>query len=579
MRTPLAVTMVMGTALGTTLGAGLGTAVAALAADVPAQSKITAVVVFPSGAEVTRTAKVKFEPGEHTLVFADLPAQAIASSIRVEGRSSGKLEIGSVDTKRASVARADAANAATERRRIETEIEKFRDQRNVFEGQKQAAESQKALIQNLTQLPVRPPPMLGQSGSGENWPQILALIATSSAEAQRALLEATVNLREVDRKIKDLEAKLGGVAPQMDERTEVKVHVAAGQPLEADFVVRYQVSSANWSALYDARLSTGTKAVAPKLELVRRASVTQRSGEAWTDVAIALSTTRPTSAAAAPELNPVTIDFEPEFKPKPVASPAPAARRDMMGGLAGAPIAESSVDAMADGDLPRARTMAKAVAAQEVRAEVVNAPFQAIFNVPGKLTIAETGEAKRVQLTSDSLDPALSIRAVPKRDQKAYLYAKLVLPKGAPILAGPVSLFRDGTFVGTGRLPLLSPAEEHELGFGADDLVRVKYAVADEKKGETGIISSSKTDSRNYKITLKSQHERSMAYTVVDQLPVSQQQEIRVDLVARPQPTRQNLDDKRGVLSWEGKIEPDEEKVIEHGYRITWPGARSIITR
>ena len=114
MRTPLAVTMVM--------GAGLGTAGAALAADVPAQSKITAVVVFPSGAEVTRTAKVKIEPGEHTLVFADLPAQAIASSIRVEGRSSGKLEIGSVDTKRASVARADAANVATERRRPSASI-------------------------------------------------------------------------------------------------------------------------------------------------------------------------------------------------------------------------------------------------------------------------------------------------------------------------------------------------------------------------------------------------------------------------------------------------------------------------
>lgn len=578
MRAPLKVTRVRGTALGAGLCAALASTVAAQAADVPATSKITAVTVFPAGAEVTRAAKVRIEAGEHTLVFADLPAQAIASSIRVEGKAAGKLDIGSVDTKRASVPRVDAANAASERRRIETEIEKLRDQRSVFEGQQHAAEQQKALIQNLTQLPVRPPPMLGQTGAGENWPQILALITSSSAEAQRAFLEATVNIRETDRKIKDLEGKLAGVAPQLDERTEVKVHVAAGQPLDADFVVRYQVSSASWSPLYDARLSTGSKAAAPKLELVRRASVTQRTGERWTDVAIALSTTRPASTAAAPELRPVTVDYEPEFKPKPVAAPAPPAStlgrlRDGLGG--GAPEA----DAMADADLPRARSMAKAVAAEEVRAEVVSAPFQAIFNVPGKLTVAETGEAKRVQLTSDSIEPALSIRAVPKRDQTAYLYAKLALPKGAPLLAGPVSLFRDGTFVGTGRLPLLSPAEEHELGFGADDLVRVKYAIADEKKGETGIISSSKTDSRNYKITLKSQHERSMAFVVIDQVPVSQQQDIRVDLVARPQPTKQNLEDKRGVVSWEGKIEPDEEKVIEHGYRITWPGARAIITR
>ena len=572
MRVLLKLTLIVGTPL----GSALAWAVAAQAADVPAQSRITAVTVFPSGAEVTRSAKVKVEAGEHTLVFADLPAQAIASSIRVEGRAAGKLDIGSVDTRRASVPRADAANAESERRRIETEIEKLRDQRGVFEGQKQAAEQQKALIQNLTQLPVRPPPMLGQAGAGENWPQILALITSSSAEAQRALLEAAVNIRETDRKIKDLEGKLTGVAPQLDERTEVKVHVAAGQPVEADFIVRYQVSSASWSPLYDARLSTGSKAVGPKLELIRRAAVTQRTGERWTDVSIALSTTRPGSAAAAPDLRPITVDYEPEFKPKPVAAPAPMSslggQRDGM--AAGVP----ETEAMA-ADLPRARSTAKAVAAQEVRAEVVSAPFQAVFNVPGRLTVAETGEAKRVQLTSDSIEPSLSVRAVPKRQQTAYLYARMVLPKGAPLLAGPVSLFRDGTFVGTGRLPLLSPAEEHELGFGADDLVRVKYAIADEKKGETGIISSSKTDSRNYKITIKSLHERSMAYVVIDQLPVSQQQEIRVDLVARPQPTKQNIEDKRGVIAWEGKIEPDEEKVIEHGYRITWPGARAIVTR
>ena len=568
-----------GLAMSAALLAGAGMVGAASAAEVAATSQITGVTGFPSGAEVTRQSKVKMEKGEHTIVFADLPAQAIASSIRVEGKAAARLDIGSVDTRRASVAQADSVNTESERRRIENEIEKLRDQRSVFEGQKQAAETQKTLIQNLTQLPSRPPPMLGQSGSGENWPQILALIATSSAEAQRALLEATVNLRETDRKIKDLEGKLAGVAPAKRERTEVKVNVSAADATDAELVVRYQVSSASWSPLYDARLATGTKSTAPRLELIRRASVTQRTGEPWTDVAIALSTTRPTSAAAAPELNPMIVDFEPEPKPRPVAAapPAPMGRRDMMGGLAADAAPEAG--AIADEDLPRARTMAKAVAAQEVRAEVVNAPFQAIFQVPGKLSVADTGEAKRVQLSADNVEPALSIRAVPKRDQKAYLYAKLTLPKGAPVLPGQVSLFRDGTYVGTGRLPLLSPAEEHELGFGADDLVRVKYAVVDDKKGETGLISSAKTDSRSIKITLKSLHERAMPFTVIDQVPVSQQQDIKVDLVARPAPTRQNVEDKRGIVAWDGKIEPDEERVIDHGYRVTWPGAKGIVTR
>ena len=62
---------------------------------------------------------------------------------------------------------------------------------------------------------------------------------------------------------------------------EVKVFVNAGAALEADIAIRYHVGAASWVPFYDARLATGTKAQAPKLQLVRRASIQQRSGESW----------------------------------------------------------------------------------------------------------------------------------------------------------------------------------------------------------------------------------------------------------------------------------------------------------
>ena len=54
------------------------------AADVAAPSRIDSVTVFLQGAEVTRVAKVQLEKGEHTVVFNDIPASAVAGSIRVE---------------------------------------------------------------------------------------------------------------------------------------------------------------------------------------------------------------------------------------------------------------------------------------------------------------------------------------------------------------------------------------------------------------------------------------------------------------------------------------------------------------
>lgn len=556
------------------LAAGAGVS---RAAEVEAVSRIDAVTVFPMGAEVMRVAKVQLEKGEHTILFRDLPAGAVEGSIRVEGTASGKLEIGSVDTRRMFVPRADAEASASERRQIETEIEALRDERMRLEAQVESAETQKALIKNLTQLPTRPAPAAGAE-RGEDWTAILALISAGSAEAQRTIEDAQVRIRETDRKIEDLEKKLASIAPEKSERTEAKVFVVAQSALEADITVRYQVQHASWTPLYDVRLATGAKTVAPKIDLTRRASISQRTGEVWDNVALTLSTTRPSAGASAPELRPLIVDFEPEVRPAAPMSMAPAPIAGQQAGEAADAVAHAEPEAAAEERDGLGAVRFKKAALAERPAEVVQAPFHALYAVPGRLTIPETGEAKRVQLGAETIEPQLTIRTVPKVDPKAYLYAKFNLPKGSPLLPGTVSLFRDGTFVGTGRLPMLSPGEEHELGFGIDDLVRVRHAVSEEIRGETGLISTSRTDSRNFLISVKSMHERTIALVVLDQVPVPANQEIKVEMTGKA-PTRENVDDKRGVIVWEGKLEPDQEQTISFGYRVSWPSAKSVIYR
>jgi uncharacterized protein (TIGR02231 family) len=181
-----------------------------------------------------------------------------------------------------------------------------------------------------------------------------------------------------------------------------------------------------------------------------------------------------------------------------------------------------------------------------------------------------------VQLDTAEIEPALVVRTTPRIEAKAYLYAKMATPRATPYLPGQVSLFRDGTFVGTGRLPQLTPGEEHELGFGADDAIRVKHALLEEKRGESGIISTSKSDVRQFRITVKNAHPQPVQLTVLDQLPVSQHQDIKVELIAKSQPSRRDVDDKRGVLAWDQKIDAGEERTIDFGYRVTWPAAKNV---
>jgi uncharacterized protein (TIGR02231 family) len=542
-------------------------AVPAMAAEVKGTSAISGVTVFPSGAEVTRVTRVRIAEGDHVVLLTDLPAQAVPGSIRVEGKSSGRLEIGSVDTRRLAVPRTDPAAAASERRALELEIEKLKDGRAVAQAASQAAETQKLFIAKLINLPAHLPSG-GAQGSTQlpDWNELYATIGERTLEAQKVVLETSVRLRDIDRQIADLEKKLVALAPTQEERTEVKVFVTAAAALDAELSVRYQVASASWTPLYDARLTTGARNDAPRLTLVRRASIQQRSGENWTDVALALSTTRPGSGTTAPELHAMLVDFEADPPPRPVAS-APAVRSIR-------PQQEARVAEEERKDRFGAGLAMDAVA--DRRAGVETAPFQAIFTVPGTVTVLTTGEMKRVQIDEAQLEPALTARVVPRVDTRVFLYAKVTLPKTTPYLPGPVSLFRDATFVGSGRLPQLAAGEEHELGFGSDDSIRVRHAVLDEKRGESGLITSSKTDQRNYRIAVKNHHPRAMTVAVLDQIPVSQNQDIKVELIAKTQPTRKDPEDKRGVMAWDIKVEPNEEKLIEFGYRVSWPADKRV---
>lgn len=557
----------------------LGLSTAAVGADVKAASAIDAVTVFPSGAEVTRNAKVELAAGESTLIFEDLPAETVPGSIRVEGQSAGSLQIGSVDQRRLFVPQSGGDDSA-ERRRLESEIENLKDQRLVLEGNIQAAQTQQTLLNNIANLPNVPPGREGGAAAKPDWVQLLGIISAGINDVQQTMLTARVEMRDIDKKVADLEKKLAELAPKRIERTEVKVLVIADAALEADITLKYQVRSASWRPSYEARLQTGDKETSAKLQLVKRATISQSTGEPWKNVAVSLSTTRPTSGSTAPELRPLLIDILEPRKPPPVAKLERRMRAQKQD-MAMADEAQEEDARAGYGAANRRPTVAVTAApapAAPVVAEVEASPFQAVFSVPGRTDIDSTGEQKNAVIAFEDFEPALQIKTVPKKAAKAFLYAKLKRAGETPLLAGPVTLFRDGTFVGKGKLPLIA-GEEHELGFGADDLVRVKHAVVQEKRGETGLISTTRIDDRNYKMSVKNLHKQKVNIIVLDQLPVSKNEKIEVTPARGTEPTKKDVDDKRGVVAWEFALEPDEEKTINFGYVVRWPPEKEIIYR
>lgn len=544
----------------------------AWAADIDASSKLDAVTVYRSSARISRTVSQEIEAGSHTLIIKDLPAQAILGSIRVEGRADGDLQIGAVDAKRVSYLSDDAAAQDSARKALEVELEKLTDAMDQLRAEIETKETQKTFISNLTGLPQQPPAASRDAAPQHNWSKLLDLIGNSMSDVQADILKTRIAMRELGRKIEDVKKRLAEQAPKKERRTEVRVSVEAGAKVNADLVIRYQVGNASWRPHYDARLETGSADKAAGLLLTRRATIQQYTSEVWKDVALILSTSRPSGKSSAPTLNPMTVDFR---RPPPKPSAEFRRRGVVADRVQTAPMAPAAVqDRSAAGTAEATRRLKKI--ATELGGRLEQTAFQASFAVPGRVTVANTGEAKRVKLDDQRIKPKLHVRTVPRRDTNAYLYAGLELPQTAPYLAGPVSLFRDGGFVGTGRLPNLAPGAEHELGFGSDPSVIVKYNILRQQRGETGIISSSATDRREFKIEIANQHARSIDIVLIDQMPVSLNEDITVDLLGPTAPTKRNYQDKRGLLAWQFELKAGKKRTVNFGYTISWPSDKQI---
>ena len=530
-------------------------------------SQVDMVTVFPSGAEVTRVFDLKLDAGSHVLVIADLPASVAENSIRVEGEISGALEIGSVDARPivVKVPSRPGLPDDNERRRIEDEIRRLSDERGALDGTIAAAAAQKALAENLSRLPLAGLGKQEGAAPGPDWNTLFELIGARIAEAAKAVQGAEVRQRELDDEVRVLSEKLQHEPPEEWQRTEVRIYVEAAGSAQGRLRVRYHMASASWEPVYDARLTTGGGNRDASLTIARRASITQSTGEDWTNADLTLSTTRPGGATSAPELSTMKVAFRPE--PRPMAQPAPAP----------SVMRERGFGALGGAAAPQAKQTLTPIV--EAEAAVEEQPYQISFHIPQRVTVKSGVGQKKVFVAAETPKPSLLIRSAPRKDTVAYLHAKFTHEGIAPILPGEVSLYRDGVFTGRGQLPLIVQGEEKELGFGPDDAVKIARVELKRAKGESGIIAASSTDEQHYKITVKNLHDWVMPVTIIDQVPISEDDKIMVELLPMTtEPSERNYNDKLGVFAWSYDLKPQEEKAITLSYELKWPAKREIVT-
>lgn len=527
------------------------------AADVDATSAIDTVTVYPDGATVTRVIALDLASGDSTLVAKDFPLSLDPSSLRVEGEAGAKLTIGTID------ARPPRAAPPVNLPELDKRIEALKDERADLQGAIDAAAARRKFAQRFAEAS---PAGLGEKGEARpitEWRAAFTAVAEEVAAAEAAIRDAARKQREIDRQIAQLEADRSAKPPS---KLEVRIDVASAAATKAMLRVTYTVRNARWLPLYDARLDTGAKDRKPQLELVRRAEVTQSTGEDWSNVTLGVSTVRIARGGSAPELGSLVAQYPQVPKPqmdlvKPSA--APALRRMEPPSFA-AKIAESPE--------PRQR-------ADEQQAIAEIGDFQATFKIPGRVSLGAAEGAKSLRIAAMSVPADLAVRAAPVLDPTAFLEASFKQTDDTTLLPGKVAIYRDGVFVGRGKLSASVKDDIVRLGFGADDKVKVERAVLKRNEGSAGLlVTTSKTDERSFKTTVRNGHDFPIHVAIEDQLPVSENEDIVVEMLpSTTPPTAKDIRDKRGVLEWSFDAKPGEARDINFAWRVRWPKDKSMV--
>ncbi|MCC5885388.1 MAG: mucoidy inhibitor MuiA family protein [Gammaproteobacteria bacterium] len=490
--------------------------------------RVERVTVYPDRAVVLRAIEVPVTSGTHRLLVPGLPARLDRDSLRITAQGVDGLQLGAIEFR--SVRGSERVHP--EARSLEERIRDERARQQRAADRVEAAVLQYAFLRSMAEQP-------GKEGiPAEAWPQALRSLGTSAREVLETQREAERERDEIGVVISTLERQLADLGSAQRDHTELVVDYQSRQAGSVELKVEYSVGAVRWQPLYEWRLDTEGN----RLAILQRAAVQQDTGEDWSDTELHFALGRPQQGGRLPGLSPWYVGAA-EAKLDMVMERAVAAPQMLRGDDAGS-----------------------------VPAELAGTAFATSYRISGRASLPGDNSRHLFELARHDLPASISARAVPKRSQAAWLFASARFDGAAPLPPGQVSLFQDGAMVGRTAFAGLAPGAELEASFGVDDRIEVSYILQHDRRGSEGLLRRQQRQERAFLIEVRNRHTRAMPILIIDQIPNSRDERIRIELTGDSDaPTVRNLNDQPGILGWQHDYAPGQQRRIRFGYQATYP--------
>lgn len=520
-----------------------------LADSFPLRSDVSEVTIYPQGAKITRTVPFSIPAGVHDLILPDLPDSTPLEYVRVfvDGARMGAMTLRSdYVPPRDEVKTAELAEAEANIKAIEAQIQGKQDEVAHIRLTATAAKSRLRFLDHLGEGDDM------MAAGVDTLRQLSNMIGEEALVAQQVALTAEIEARNTEMALEDLretlakaQQGLSALVPEVQERAFLSVAVDADAETQGVLTVSYFIKDAAWGPVYDMYLTRGSSA---SVDILRGGFVTQWTGENWTDVSLILSTVQPSD-----QIEPSQLFTQ----RRRVEDPAPALPKRSFENLA-EPVVEAPV--IID-ETSYARFDGPAV----------------VYVYPTPVSIASGADAVRLKLGELTTGADVQARAVPMRDDTAFLVAEIINDTEEEILPSEfVSLFVDDTFVGTTSTEGVPIGAQADLPFGPIDGLRLKRLVLNQNQGDRGLLTKSNERTQSAQIEVKNLSKDTWSLRVLDRVPYSEQDDLNIAWSALPQADEIDVDGRRGILAWDLTLEPGDVQTIRINQSLSWPDGKIL---
>ncbi|AFK01594.1 Conserved hypothetical protein CHP02231 [Emticicia oligotrophica DSM 17448] len=495
------------------------------------------ITVFLNRAQIDARVKTNVQAGTTKLIISNVATTADPNSIQIGGK--GDVMIMSVKFKQ---------NYLGNKRRstLEDSLKLAKSELEVVDVLVKVAENERNMLMANANVKSEK-----DGATPEDLKEMMDFFRTKLTEIGTRQMQLLRQSKDLQDKINRFQQQLTSQGTNINQPAgEIELTLQAKSATAIELNLSYIANNVGWSPIYDIR----AKDVKSNIELAYRANVYQNTGIDWKNVRLSLSTANPAEGGAKPELYAQYLNIN-----EPVETPKRNVR-------------------MSKGVMPVEMAMSAAPQAMDeviTVASVVNTVQSTLavnFDIAIPYNIASGGNPEMVDIQNHSLRSTYKYYTVPKFDKDAFLTAIITDWEKYNLLPGVANVYFEGTFVGTTEIAGGEAKDSLMISLGRDKKIIAKRETVEEFKSRKNVGSNIR-ESFGARITLRNTKTEAINIVVEDQVPVSQDSRIEIEL---EEAKGAEFNKETGKLTWNLTLQPLENKEIILKYSVKYPKGKNI---